>query len=172
MAERSFEINERDFIAAQRLMLTSNRGVRRFRMISALFLAALSVAAATAACARLIDTDWTIFVLIALGWMLWLAILYRTKMGFPRTWRKIYNQQRSLHEPRELSWSADGFRLDSPSSHRTARWRELVGWKEDGETLLFLYSDVVIDILPKRQFRDEEVADLRDRLAAAAVPRG
>lgn len=71
-----------------------------------------------------------------------------------------------------VSWSSDGFDIESSWARFGAKWSSLCGWRESDEVLMIYISSVYFFILPKRAFTDEtQLADMKHQLDQHKIPR-
>lgn len=88
-----------------------------------------------------------------------------------RRTRRIYAQQKSLHEEFEFSWDETGFDLATPSARSRHHWADFRQWAEGPDGIILYQSDALFNMLPKRALSEEALADIRARLDQAKVRR-
>jgi len=88
----------------------------------------------------------------------------------PRRSRRLYQQQRALHEPFELRWSGESFELSSGSGSGRHPWNHFVKAVEDRHSLMLYQSDLLYNLVPKRVVDETSLASMRAALHGAGVP--
>lgn len=79
--------------------------------------------------------------------------------------RRVYKQQRSLHESFQYRWNNQHLSCESASGSARRPWRHYTKWKEDESVFLVYHSDALFEMLPKRWFvRPEQARDFRKHL--------
>ena len=134
-------LNADDYVAAQRLHLRQWR--KRQRMILGVF-AAIGI------------------IVMTIGPFLLGAILFGAGAGgffgelllytrsWPRAWRKLFAQQKALHESFRYGWDETGLHISTPLSHALRPWPYYLKHIEDEEILLLYHSDAMFELIPKR----------------------
>lgn len=87
-----------------------------------------------------------------------------------RTAQRIFAQQKSLHLPFTLSWTAEGFSTRSDALNVSLPWRDLTKVLHDGKVILLCESDARFHTIPRRCLSPPQQADLL-RTAAGGVTR-
>lgn len=75
----------------------------------------------------------------------------------PRAWRKLFAQQKSLHEPFFYTWDDAGLHVSTPLAQAVRPWSHFTKRLEDRDALLLYHSDTVFELIPKRWFEDARV---------------
>ncbi|MBZ5789653.1 YcxB family protein [Burkholderia contaminans] len=94
-------------------------------------------------------------------------LLYHLVMR--RVARKIYSQQKTLHQPHTVIWRSECFIVESPTSHEEFRFADLVHWSEDRYVILLYQSAVMFRLIPKRALAASQVDLLRRTLLQNGV---
>ncbi|OWJ63840.1 YcxB family protein [Inquilinus limosus] len=97
-----------------------------------------------------------------------LAILHY--MSLPQNARRMYRQQKSLHETLAVEWSEDGMSWDGQTGYTRIPWNHYVKWCEDHRLLLLYHSDRLHQMLPKRVLPPAGIDSIRSSLVKAGVP--
>ena len=109
-------------------------------------------------------------VAILCGVLLGLALsAIKVKLLLPRRARQIYHQQRSMREPFELTLNDEVFRSVQPSGKFLTLWSDFVKWDETANMLLLYVDKAMFVSLPKAQIGLDNLAFIRDRLAATGL---
>lgn len=146
-----------DFIAAQRLHLSAAN--RRFIKID-IALIVLGATIVISAHLKVIESIPTAYV--SLGWMLLGSgiglILLQWSVSRtlqPRAWRRIFAQQKAMHE--EFTYRVDdsGLYVSTPLGQAHRPWENFLRYRENDALFLLYHSDVTFELLPKRWFADD-----------------
>lgn len=86
-----------------------------------------------------------------------------------RAARKIYSQQKALHQPHTVDWRSECFIVGSPTSREELRFADLIHWSEDRDVILLYQSGVMFRLIPKRVLTDSQVALLHQTLIRNGV---
>ncbi|MET3212744.1 UNVERIFIED_ORG: hypothetical protein ABIC48_000487 [Burkholderia territorii] len=78
----------------------------------------------------------------------------------PRAGRKIYDQQRTLHQVHTVIFQRDRFIVETPTSRDDIHYADLIHWSEDRQMILLYQSSVMFRVVPKRVLDDGQVAFL------------
>ena len=84
----------------------------------------------------------------------------------PHYARSNYRKQKTLHYPVTISWSQAGLKSASSNGEWTVPWGDYLKWAENAKVILLFQAPRLFQMLPKRFFDAEQVADLR-RCAAS-----
>lgn len=90
---------------------------------------------------------------------------------WPYNARRLMRQQKTLSTPMHVAWSEDQFTLEQGGNRTNLAFRDLFKWAESRNSVVLFQSYAVMHILPKREFGEEELAELRGFLQRAALPR-
>lgn len=165
-----FSLTADDYVAAARLHIT--RAFYRNKLIKL----ALIMGLLYAVLAFAVMGQWTwrhaagaaglgaiAAVIIALG------IAATNHIMVARRSRRIYAQQKSLHNEFEFSWDETGFDLAAQSARSRHNWADFRQWAEGPDGIILYQNDALFNMLPKRAFSEEALADIRERLDRAKV---
>lgn len=70
------------------------------------------------------------------------------------TARRLFRQQKMLHRPYDVSWTAEAITLTSDHGASTICWPDFHKRRETDEQFLLFLSDVSFLMVPKRAFPD------------------
>ena len=87
----------------------------------------------------------------------------------PRAGRKIYDQQRTLHQIHTVIFQGDRFIVETPTSRDEIHYVDLIHWSEDRQMILLYQSSVMFRVVPKRVLNDGHVAFLHRALLQNGV---
>ncbi|WP_420211573.1 YcxB family protein [Burkholderia aenigmatica] len=87
----------------------------------------------------------------------------------PRAARKIYSQQKTLHQPHTVVWRSECFIVESPTSREELHFADLVHWSEDRYVVLLYQSVVMFRLIPKRVLGEPQLAVLHRTLLQNGV---
>ncbi|WP_454885343.1 C13 family peptidase [Sphingomonas oryzagri] len=85
--------------------------------------------------------------------------------------RRLFRQQRALHEEVHANWTDEGLDLRSASASVRMAWSDFHGWRREAPGYLIYVNDYNCHILPHRAFTEEQWADLEDTLVQNGQPR-
>lgn len=102
-------------------------------------------------------------VIVALG------IAATNSIMVARRSRRIYAQQKSLHDEFEFAWDETGFDLSTQSARSRHNWADFRHWAEGPDGIILYQSDALFNMLPKRAFSEDALADIREGLRQAKV---
>jgi hypothetical protein len=146
-----FKIAFQDYIDARRLSVRPRKGLR---ILAYVLLGAVVLFIAYSVYDDFFlggtDRSW----LVPVGVIIYLA--FHRYFIVPRSARRIYEQQKSLHEPFTLEFSEDEFNLVSPSGNSRIKYAALHKWKMNDQVILLYHSDVIYNLLPARVFSSAE----------------
>lgn len=83
--------------------------------------------------------------------------------------RRIYAQQRGLHDEIHVAADAAGIAARSARMEGQTPWSHYLRWREDRRVILLYQSDALFQFVPKRALSEAQVATLRGFAAAAGV---
>lgn len=78
----------------------------------------------------------------------------------PGTWKRLFEQQKSLHERFSYSWDDSGLHVVTALGQARRPWSHFTGLDEDAHTILLYHSDAMFELIPKRWFAEAAVLDL------------
>ena len=87
----------------------------------------------------------------------------------PRAGRKIYDQQRALHQRYTVIFEGDRFVVETPTSRDEIHYADLIHWSEDRQMILLYQSAVMFRVVPKRVLDDGQLAFLHQALLRNGV---
>ncbi|WP_447727904.1 YcxB family protein [Sphingomonas koreensis] len=165
-----FNLTADDYVAAMRLHMT--RAFYRNKLIKLAVIMGLLYAALV----FFILGQWTwlyVGIAVAAGTIaatvIMLGIAAANHLLLPRRSRRIYTQQKSLHDEFEFSWDEAGFDLSTQSARSRHPWADFRHWAEGPDGIIVYQSDALFNMLPKRAFSEDTLADIRERLRQAEV---
>ena len=156
-----FQPNQSDLVAAYKL---NYRATIRSKRIMRTYLggsAALAGIAAAAAWAwDIMSVPWA----AAAGFAYWIvflsAILGSAYLRLPSQVRKIFQQQKSLHEATTVEWSETGISFRSARGHSDFSWPDFVKIAAGADALIFRQSDALFNFIPTRALTSEQISDI------------
>lgn len=160
------KLTAEDYVQAQFLHL---RPRPVFKWLGALLvlLALLAVGASTWACMQGRGPWHRPVILVAT--LSYLFIWFR--LWLPRKTRKIFAQQKLLHEPMEIEITPAGFSTTATYGTSHLEWRALHKYKAGKELMLVYQSDVIFHMFPRRWFAsDADWNQLRAYLQQSLKP--
>jgi hypothetical protein len=86
------------------------------------------------------------------------------KRSWPRAWRKLFAQQKNLHESFRYTWDKTGIHVSTPLTHALRPWSYFMRRLEDEEVLLLYHSDAMFELIPKRWLEDARLPDSLEAL--------
>ncbi len=93
-------------------------------------------------------------------------VCYGLSRTFYLPWkaRRMFAQQKSLHDGYELTWDEDGLSIRGRRGQGATPWSEYLRKKENERLVLLYQSDVLFQMLPKRAFGGESSRSIRPYL--------
>ncbi|PRH86255.1 hypothetical protein C5L14_18635 [Labrys okinawensis] len=89
----------------------------------------------------------------------------------PRQVHRIYEQQKSLHLPFDISWNRDGAVVETGESRYVIPTANIRYWRESKEAFLLYQSDILFNFIMKRAFTSPRQLDsFRADLKASGSP--
>ncbi|WP_244624701.1 C13 family peptidase [Sphingomonas sp. So64.6b] len=85
--------------------------------------------------------------------------------------RRLFRQQRTLHEEYRTSWTDEGLDLHSASTTVVMAWSQFDSWRQEISGYLIYLSDHNCYVLPRRCFTDTQWTDLEETLVRSGLPR-
>lgn len=161
MRTTSFKPTAEDLLAANRLFYFSS--LRSARALRAFALGGIVFAILAAAWAW--DENFTQPLLAGVaGFLFWTLLLSIILLGnflqLPRRVRRIYAQQKGLHDLVEVTWTDAQFTLKTCRGVGTFDWSDFIRARRNGHVLILLQSDVLFNFVPARALTSEQAADL------------
>lgn len=164
--ELSVQLTERDFVAAQKLHFRPKPAVRwAAYLLGALLVGVLLQEVLAMAQGRPLPRSW---------WVLPAGLGYGAFLFFILLpWRigRIFRQNPALAVPTRVTFSDDGFSLDSTRGELRFGWKSLSRWKRNRDTILAYHSGNHFHTFPRHCFSsDEEFQSLATLLAKHVGP--
>lgn len=78
----------------------------------------------------------------------------------PRLARRVYAQQKSMHQPVEASWTDESYTASSGTTSGTVAWTDYYGWSVDDRMVLFMQSQLLFQMVPRHGLTREQTDDL------------
>jgi hypothetical protein len=160
----AFQPTAEDLLAANRLNFMAT--VKSRRVAKPYALGSLVVGGAIA----YVFWAWQLGPIIlgaAIGVAYWLTflslILLSAYLRLPRQVRRIYGQQKSLHDVTTVNWSDDSITFASDRANSKFRWVEFVKIIKGTETIILRQSDVVMNFIPLRVLSVEQAEDIASK---------
>ncbi|TCR70236.1 YcxB-like protein [Bosea sp. BK604] len=151
---------EADYVAANRLhLLNQYKGRGPVAVLCVLIASYILVLAASFAELALPEML-NLLIPALLLWLLgarWLNYLWFV----PRATRRLFRQQKTLHRPMSYSWSQAGLKVSSENGEWLFAWADYLELAENGTIMLVYEGPRLFQMLPKRFFTSEQLADLR-----------
>jgi hypothetical protein len=155
----SYEITARDLIAGYRLNFLSALKGRKVWVRCAVLTILLG-----AGSAFLFADDLGIaigaLIGVAYGALLLSVIWLTCFLLLPRRARRIFAQQKALHDPIAIEWSEALITIGSNRGTTTFEWSDFVRSLENHEIILLFQSDAVFNFIPKRALSPEQAASI------------
>ncbi len=82
-------------------------------------------------------------------------------LGLPMRARRIFQQQKNLQRPYQLSWDSEAVQTASANGNSKMPWTEFLKWRESKQIFLLYRSDVLFQMYPKRYFTAEQIDEFR-----------
>lgn len=154
----SFWLSEADLHAVYRLHFKASFKTRKMRVtLLSCFLFFAIVGMITAqdnGAISLISSSlaYIVFGFIAIG-IAW-CVMY---LGLSRKARRIFLQQKSLHDKTEVSWSESELNFKSERGSTKYFWSDFVRIVEDRDMIVLYQSDNLMNFIPKRVLTSEQI---------------
>ena len=104
----------------------------------------------------------TFFVIVC---SLYLLMYFRVLI--PLRAKKIFKQQKTLHDPFETEISIEGIATTHPRGNFKMAWKDFHKYKVGRDLILVYQSDAIFHMFPKRWFSDSEYAEFQQYLKEA-----
>jgi hypothetical protein len=92
-------------------------------------------------------------------------------LNLKRRARRLYRQQRSLHQPYTYRWSKAGLDIEAPNMQAFHAWPDFHRWVAARRAILLFLNDQLFFVLPRRVFGEAELEAIESHLSAAGVRR-
>ncbi|MDX3882895.1 MAG: YcxB family protein [Sphingomonas sp.] len=161
MKTAHFQADQSDLIAAYKLNFRATLKSKRIARSYVGGCAALAGIAALAAWAWNLMSVPLAAVAGAAYWIVFLsAILLSAYLRLPRQVKRIFLQQKSLHEDTTIEWSDSGISFRSARGRSSFEWSDFVLVVIGRDTIIFRQSDALMNFVPVRALTPEQVSDI------------
>ncbi|MFC4822086.1 YcxB family protein [Dokdonella ginsengisoli] len=101
-----------------------------------------------------------------LGGAIGMLVCYALSWLFYLPWkaRRMFGQQKSLHETYELAWDDEGMSIRGRLGQGTTPWDSYLKKKENERIVLLYQSDLLFQMLPRRAFTAVQMQALQPYL--------
>lgn len=149
----TIRIEEKDYLAAN--ILHGGRNLTAI-MVMGLILCAMSLVLFFTAKGQYSDNTTLLlgFALVAIPALQRFVLL-------PNRLKNIYRQQKDLHRPFAFEWNDTGYALESDHGSSRVPWSDVVRWREDKTVIIIYRSDVLFNLVPKRDLGPAELETFR-----------
>lgn len=168
----TFEATEADYVTAN-LLWTSRASQTRmlgWLVVAGAALAVIGIALdiwlGRTVLAAIKDIVWVLLFLAIL-----IGIRFATPMMIRRQVKKMMAQNHALKEPVKCWWDEQAINFSGSSGTGNLAWGRLHRWLDNDATFVFLQSDRLMFVLPKRTLTKSQADDLYATLVAAGVRR-
>lgn len=170
--EVTFTATDADYVAANRLWHSRSSRQRWLLwlaiagfMLAAIYislrlLGGVSFSGATGEAAPML-----VFAAIAFG----LRML--TPLTLPRQVRRMMDQNPSLREKMQCRWDDQGIFFSGTNGTADLRWNRLHKWLMDDDTFVFLQTDRMMCVVPRRALDEAQAQSLCSAAVASRLPR-
>lgn len=94
-------------------------------------------------------------------WFVFLSgILFSAYLRLPRQVRRIFSQQKSLHEDATIEWSESGIAFRSARGHSSFDWSVFVLVVIGRDAIIFRQSDALMNFVPVRALTPEQISNI------------
>lgn len=100
-----------------------------------------------------------------------LIVIAINRLLLPRTARRLFRQQKSLHREHVFVWDDVGTQWRSSVGDVRLGWGDYHRWIDGKDTILLFLNDQLFHFLPARVFDPVRFANLRATIIASEVPR-
>jgi uncharacterized membrane protein len=87
------------------------------------------------------------------GFAVYFSLIYYVLI--PWTARRIYKQQKALHDPFTLELAEEELKLVSPRGSACMKYKDFHKWKMNEKAILLYHSDAIYHVIPSRVFPSE-----------------
>ena len=167
VASVSLQYLPEDFLAAWRLQLRHNRFVRVSRFAPLLLLVVTGLGSWTQfRDFGLVTGLFAILPMTILSGLLLALNVLSDRVLLPRRAKRFVSQQKSMQGEISIGWDAEGVSFSAKDSRSRMAWNDYFRWLENDAVLVLFQSENLLNVLPKRCLTADQVAEVRDRLAA------
>jgi hypothetical protein len=157
----AFQPTAEDLLAANRLNFVAT--VKSRRVAKSYALGGLALGSVTA----YVFWAWQLGSIIlgaAIGvayWLIFLSlVLLSAYLRLPRQVKRIYGQQKSLHDITTVDWSNETISFTSSRGTSRFQWIDFVKIIKGKETIILRQSDVVMNFIPLRVLSVKQAGDI------------
>ncbi|WP_420139518.1 YcxB family protein [Sphingomonas sp.] len=165
MQSVTFTATPDDLIAAYRLNYVLS--VKSKRVLRGYLFGGLFVAVA----AGIASSEWKLapVPLAALGGMAYWVLIFSLIMlaaywRLPRQVRRIYRQQKSLHDAATVEWSDSGIYFRSTRGEAHFAWGDFIGIVTNDDVVILRQSEALINFIPTRVLTPEQRDELTGKI--------
>ncbi|MGS0897156.1 YcxB family protein [Burkholderia stagnalis] len=166
-----FQPTLNDLVHAYRLNLwrryTWKYLIRTFAITSIAY--AVILVGSFAAVGRTLPGLHTIGVMAGIAMLATIGVPLLNHLVLPRVARKIYGQQKVLHQPHTVTCGDDRVTVESPTSREVIRYDDLLQWSEDRDMILLYQSAAMLRFIPKRALTEVQIMFLHQVLRENGV---
>jgi hypothetical protein len=159
MQTASYQVTAQDLIAGYRLNFLSALKRRKVWVRSAV----LAIVLGTGSAFLFADDLGTVLgALVGVAYVaLLLSVIWLTCfLLLPRRARRIFAQQKALHDQITIEWSETLITVRSERGATTFKWSDFVRSLENRDIILLFQSDAVFNFVPKRVLSPEQAASI------------
>lgn len=157
----TFEPTAEDLLAANRLNFVATLNSRRVARSYALGSLTLGAVVAYAFWAWQLAPIILGAVIGVAYWLVFLSlILLSAYLRLPRQVRRIYGQQKSLHDITTVDWSENAISFTSCRATSKFYWIDFIKIIKGKEIIILLQSDVVMNFIPLRSLSAQQAEDI------------
>ena len=106
-----------------------------------------------------------------LGATLFALIYALAFLGLKRRSRRLYRQQKMLHQPFTYRWTEEGLEMEAPRMRSFHPWPDFHRWSLSRSAILLFLNDQLFFVLPRRVLSAEDLQAIESSLTAAGVGR-
>jgi hypothetical protein len=164
MYSTTFQPTPEDLLAAYRLNFHINLRSKRVLRAYTGGGAALAIAAALAA------WTWGLSSVLLAGagglayWIIMLsAILASVYYRLPRQIRRVFEQQKALHDSTTVEWSDTGISFRSTRGHSNFAWQDFIKVVKGRDVVILRQSDALMNFIPVRALSPQQLESIAAR---------
>lgn len=161
METASFQPTADDLLAGNRLFYRTS--LRSWRVARAFLLGGAVFAAVFLSCVWGQGLIVMAFTAIGgvVGWAVALGvILLGNYLQLPRRVRRIYAQQKALHDGVEVTWSEAGITITSSRGGGTFNWSDFLRMHRDDHVVILLQSEALFNFIPIRALTAQQADNI------------
>ncbi|MES1971310.1 MAG: YcxB family protein [Pseudomonadota bacterium] len=155
----SFQPTPEDLLGAYKLNFRATLKSKRVMRAYIGGCSALAGLAAAGAWAWDIAPVW-IAAAIGFGyWITFLSLIFASAyLRLPRQVRRIFDQQKSLHDETTIEWSETGISFTSSRGNSQFLWSDFVKIVRGQDAIILRQSDALMNFIPSRALSPEQLA--------------